>query len=146
MEEVSLVRFLTEKHVLLPVVCPTHKKRVIPAEALVDHIRFENVDAAESTVMFFQSYIQELEDSKKGIFKDVLLFFDCLSFMLTLNYSIFCAFVAHIYMVLKCWIWFLFGLVALRYQAAKILFSLNFIMLKKIFHILKPVFKRLYFQ
>ena len=24
--------------------------------------------------MFFQSYIQELEDSKKGIFKDVLLF------------------------------------------------------------------------
>ena len=48
MEEVSLVRFLTENHVLLPVVCPTDKKRVIPAEALVNHMRFENVDAAES--------------------------------------------------------------------------------------------------
>ena len=77
MEEVSLVRFLTENHVLLPVVFPTDKERVIPAEALLDHMRFEDVDAPDSnrtTAMFFQRYIKELEDRKEGIFKDVLLF------------------------------------------------------------------------
>ena len=88
MEEVSLVRFLIENHILLPVVFPTGKERVIPAKTLLDHMRFEDVDAAESnktTATFFQSYVNELEDRKEGIFQKNVLstLFVCLSFTQT---------------------------------------------------------------
>ena len=69
MEEVSLITFLIKNRILTQVVFPTGQERIIPAERLLEHTRFEEEDVSESnktTAMFFRSYIKEIAEKKEG--------------------------------------------------------------------------------
>ena len=68
MKEVSLITFLIKNRILTQVVFPTDQERIIPAERLLEHTRFEE-DVSESnktTAMFFRSYIKEIAERKEG--------------------------------------------------------------------------------
>ncbi|CAB3995641.1 E3 ubiquitin- ligase UPL2-like [Paramuricea clavata] len=68
MEEVSLITFLIKNRILTQVVFPTDQERIIPAEHLLEHTRFEEEDVSESnktTAMFFRSYIKEIAERKE---------------------------------------------------------------------------------
>ena len=86
MEEVSLVWFLIENRILLPVVFPTGKEPVIPAKTLLDHMHFEDVDAAESnktTTTFFKAMLMNWKIERKVFSKKMCCLFVCLSFTQT---------------------------------------------------------------